>query len=114
MEISDFNVGLGAARQGVDWGWLQSRVRSSRCGHPAEQVQNRLTELLFGTRLSQREKLEYRVKLAEALDVIDDLDQAVTPARVVRAWRIGSGSFTAMQACSAMLRRRVTSGSQVA
>ncbi len=87
MEISDFNVGLGAARQGVDWGWLQSRVRSSRCGHPAEQVQNRLTELLFGTRLSQREKLEYRVKLAEALDVIDDLDQAVTPARVVPVTR---------------------------
>ena len=38
MEISEFNVGLGATRQGVDWGWLQSRVRSSRRGHPAEQV----------------------------------------------------------------------------
>lgn len=82
MEISDSNVGLGAAKQGVDWGWLQSRVRSSRRGHPAEQVQNRLTELLFGTRLSQREKLEYRVKLAEALDVIEDLDGPVAPTRV--------------------------------
>lgn len=82
MEISDSHVGLGAAKQGVDWGWLQSRVRSSRRGHPAEQVQNRLTELLFGTRLSQREKLEYRVKLAEALDVIEDLDGAVAPTRV--------------------------------
>ena len=87
MEISDFNVGLGAAKQGVDWGWLQSRVRSSRRGNPAEQVHNRMTELLFGTKLSQREKLEYRVKLAEALDVIDDLDEAVTPARVVPVTR---------------------------
>ncbi len=87
MEISDFNVGLGAAKQGVDWGWLQSRVRSSRQGHPAEQVQNRLTELLFGKKLSQREKLEYRVQLAEALEVIDDLDGRVTPARVVPVGR---------------------------
>ena len=99
MEISEFNVGLGATRQGVDWGWLQSRVRSSRRGHPAEQVHNRLTELLFGSKLSQREKLEYRVKLGEVLGVIDDLDEAVTPARVTPvskrslSWRpsIGSG-----------------------
>ncbi|MBX3168844.1 MAG: hypothetical protein KF760_15620 [Candidatus Eremiobacteraeota bacterium] len=87
MEISDFNVGLGATKQGVDWGWLQSRVRLSRLGHPAEQVQNRLTEMLFGTKLSQREKLEYRVKLAEALDIIDDLDQGVTPSQVVPVGR---------------------------
>ncbi|MFN8612478.1 MAG: hypothetical protein U0931_33370 [Vulcanimicrobiota bacterium] len=83
MEISDLNIGLGPARQGVDWGWLQSRVRSSRQGHPAEQVQNRLTELLFGTRLNPREKLEYRVKLAEVLDVIDELDQPAAPARII-------------------------------
>ncbi|MBS2039360.1 hypothetical protein JST97_30525 [bacterium] len=83
MEISDLNIGLGPAKQGVDWGWLQSRVRSSRQGHPAEQVQNRLTELLFGTRLNQREKLEYRVKLADVLDAIEDFDRPVTPNRVV-------------------------------
>ena len=83
MEISDLNIGLGPAKQGVDWGWLQSRVRSSRKGHPGEQVQNRLTELLFGTKLNQREKLEYRVKLAEVLDVIEDFDQPVAPARIV-------------------------------
>ena len=33
---------------------------------------------------------------------------------MVRAWRSGSGSSLATQACSAMLRRRVTIGSQVA
>lgn len=97
MEISDLNIGLGAAKQGVDWGWLQSRVRSSRQGHPAEQVQNRLTELLFGKQLSQREKLEYRVKLAEALDVIDDLDKPAAPTRVVpvsgRLTSVGSISW---------------------
>ena len=36
------------------------------------------------------------------------------PACVVRAWRSGSASFCATSACSAMLRTRLTSGSQVA
>ena len=35
-------------------------------------------------------------------------------AWVVRAWRSGSGSFLATSACSAMLRKRVTIGYQVA
>jgi hypothetical protein len=81
MEISNAGVSLGAARTGVDWGWLQSRVR--RRGGSTDQVQNRLTELLFGEKLSRREKLEVRVQLAEALEVIDELDAAVAPSRVV-------------------------------
>lgn len=81
MEISNAGVSLGAARTGVDWGWLQSRVR--RRSGSTDQVQNRLTELLFGEKLSRREKLEVRVQLAEALEVIDELDAAVAPARVV-------------------------------
>jgi hypothetical protein len=97
MEISDLNIGLGPARQGVDWGWLQSRVRSSRRGHPGEQVHNRLTELLFGTKLNQREKLEYRIKLAEVLDAIEDFDEPVVSARVIpvtrRVTSVGSISW---------------------
>lgn len=83
MEISDASIGLGSSRPGVDWGWLQSRVRSSRQGHPAQQVQNRLTELLFGSKLSQHEKLEYRVKLAEVLDAIEEVDQPLVASRVI-------------------------------
>ncbi len=39
--------------------------------------------------------------------------RASQPAWVVRAWRKGSGSSLATQACSAMLRSRVISGNQV-
>lgn len=95
MEISDLGIGLGAPRAGVDWGWLQSRVRSSRRG--PEPVQNRMSELLFGAKLSQREKLEYRVKLAEVLNILDDLDAPVAASRVVpvsgRLSSIGSISW---------------------
>jgi len=83
MEISDLNIGLGAAAQGVDWGWLQSRVRQSRRGPAGDPVQNRLSELLFGAKLNSREKLEYRVKLAEVLDVIEDLDAPVAAPRSI-------------------------------
>lgn len=80
MEIADLNIGIGGPTQGPDWGWLQSKIRQNRSAS-REQLHTQLGELLFGVQLTQRQMLEYRVKLAQVLDIIEEFEAPLPKLR---------------------------------
>jgi hypothetical protein len=79
MEIGELQVSIGSGSAGgVDWNWLQQQVRGA--ARPRlEQLRGELGQLLFGVALSPEQMLEYRVKLAEVLELLEHLEQPVAP-----------------------------------
>jgi hypothetical protein len=96
MEIGDLGVGIGLGRpQYADWAWLRQAVSTTRRSS-AQYTPQQLAELLYGIPLELLDLFAYRTKLAQALDLIQELQQPVqlptqwkTP-REVRSFPVGS------------------------
>ncbi len=95
MEIGNLgtNLSSGLHRPSThDWGWLRRQVEGPRAG---QSIGLQLGELLYGVQLELQDLLTYRVKLAEALEVLDQLREpaaveAVARPREQRIFSIGN------------------------
>ncbi len=95
MEIGNFSVGLGASG-GLDWGWVQAKIRNPATPIDRQKLRSQLSDVLFGVQLNQLQLMEYRIKLAEVMALLDNLEAPAPPLpetarmpREARAFPVG-------------------------
>ena len=70
MEIGNLSVGLGSTLQrpeAPNWGWLKRNIEKP------DLLSQQISELLYGLQLEMKDLLEYRVRLSEALQRLQDV-----------------------------------------
>lgn len=83
MEIGDLSLGTGTSLnrpQAHNWGWLKRSYE--RQSHSLSQ---QISQALYGLNLEMAELMEYRMRLSEALQVLQDIREpfAATPQELV-------------------------------
>ncbi len=94
MEIGNLSVSLGSSLQrpeAPNWGWLKRNIDKP------DMLSHQISELLYGLQLEMKDLLEYRVRLSEALQRLQDVQaplqtptQGLITPREKRVFQVGS------------------------